>query len=352
MQIDRSAIENAWKGRISGCQLGKPVEMLSMRRGVDELRSYLDGVQALPLRDYVPFTEGSSLFQASCREHMVRSEPDDDINYSVLALVLLERHGAALETVDVARSWLQLLPLGMVFTAERSAYVTLANRSSSFFAQGQDPKFDLAECSDNEYNDWIGAQIRTDVYGWVCPGDPTEAARLAGIDAGLSHRGAGVHGAQFVAACGAAIPVADSLEDAVTRAAAELPPDSEAVAAINFGRSVVGRDDAVATLHAEYGHLSPVHTINNLALVVWALLDNPTDFGAAVGEAVAAGWDTDCNGATVGGLWGITGQPVPGHWSDPWQGTVAVSLAGFDELPLATLVDRTMAVAEKLAAGA
>jgi hypothetical protein len=30
---------------------------------------------------------------------------------------------------------------------------------------------------------------------------------------------------------------------------------------------------------------------------------------------------------------------------------VAVSLAGFDELPLASLVDRTVAVAEQLAAG-
>lgn len=351
MQVDRSAIENAWKGRVSGCQLGKPVEMLSMRRGVAELRSYLAGVDALPLRDYVPFTEDNSLFQASCRGHIVRSEPDDDINYSVLALVLLERHGAALETVDVARAWLQLLPLGMVFTAERSAYVTLANRSSSFFAQGQDPKFDLAECSDNEYNDWIGAQIRTDVYGWVCPGDPTEAARLAGIDAGLSHRGAGVHGAQFVAACGAAIPAADSLDEAVTRATAELPADSEAVTAINFGRSIVGHEDPVAALHAEYGHLSPVHTVNNLALVVWALLGNPHDFGAAVGDAVAAGWDTDCNGATVGGLWGITGQDVPVPWSEPWQSRIAVSLAGYDELDLETLVDRTVAVAERLAGG-
>ena len=29
------------------------------------------------------------------------------------------------------------------------------------------------------------------------------------------------------------------------------------------------------------------------------------DFSAAIGNAVAAGWDTDCNGATVGGLAGL-----------------------------------------------
>ncbi len=319
-----------------------------MRRGLDELQGYLRQVDAMPLRDYVPFRGGNSLYQPSCRGMMVRSEPDDDINYSVLSLLMLEQHGRELRTEDVARTWLRLLPYASVFTAEQAAYITLANRSSTFFAHGQELDFDLSECSDNPYNDWIGAQIRTDLYGWVCPGDPAEAARLAAVDADLSHRGAGVHGAQFVAACGAAIPVADSLDDAVTRATAELPDGSEAVAAITFGRSVVGRDDAVAALHAEYGHLSPVHTLNNLALVVWALLDHEADFGAAIGEAVAAGWDTDCNGATVGGLWGMTGRPIPEAWTDPWQGRVAVDIAGHSEFQLDELIDRTVAVSESL----
>lgn len=336
MRVDRSAVEGAWRGRVSGCQLGKPVELLSMQQGWDALRAHLGDQQALPLRGYL--TE------------LARAEPDDDINYSVLALVMLERHGSDLETADVARSWLELLPYATVFTAEREAYKVLVNEAHPFFAQGAAPGFDLNLCSANDFNDWIGAQIRADVYGWVCPGNPSEAARLAGIDAALSHRGAGVHGAQFVAACGAAIPAADSLADAVARATDEVPEGSEARRAIDFGAALVGRDDAVAALHAEYGHLSPVHTLNNLALVVWALLEHATDFGAAIGEAVAAGWDTDCNGATVGGLWGITGEPIPSSWTDPWNDRVGVTLAGFDELPLDDLVDRTLAVADRLGA--
>lgn len=347
--VDRRSIENAWKGRISGCQLGKPVEIMSMTGGLEPLRAFLDDSGALPLRDYVPFREDLGLFRASCKGEMVRSEPDDDINYSVLALELLEQRGRDLAVADVARAWLRLLPLGAVFTAERAAYVTLAENSSTWFAFGQEPGFDLGRCSDNEYNEWIGAQIRADVYGWVCPGDPTEAARLAGIDASLSHRDAGVHGAQFVAACGAAIPLADSLDEAVVRASAELPEGSAAKRAVDFGRSVVGADDAVQRLHAEYGDLSAVHTLNNLALVVWALLSHVDDFGAAIGEAVSAGWDTDCNGATVGGLWGITGAEIPAAWTDPWNGRVAVTLAGQSEVALDDLVDRTVAVAESLA---
>ena len=93
-----------------------------------------------------------------------------------------------------------------------------------------------------------------------------------------------------------------------------------------------------------------MHTLNNLALVVWALLSAGSDFSVAIGEAVAAGWDTDCNGATVGGLFGLTGQGIPGRWTEPWSGRVGVSLAGQSELSLDDLVARTLAVAGRIRA--
>ena len=94
--------------------------------------------------------------------------------------------------------------------------------------------------------------------------------------------------------------------------------------------------------------MSPVHTLNNLALVVWGLLSGADDFTRAIGDSVAAGWDTDCNGATVGGLWGLTGEPIPDAWTAPWQGRVEVTLAGVGELALDDLVARTVAVATAL----
>jgi len=351
MKADEATIRNAWAGRISGCQLGKPVEVLSMRKGLTALRAYLAEADALPLRDYVPAIEGSTVARfgrASCRGHMRRSEPDDDINYTVLSLMMLEERGAALSTEDVARAWLRLVPFGMTFTAERAAFATLVNHCTEYFAFGAEPGFDIAECSDNPYSDWIGAQIRTDLYGWVCPGQPARAAALARQDAELSHRDDGVHGAVIVAALGAAIPGAPSLDAAMDIALREIPADSECAAAVALGRSLVGVDDAVVQLHARYPDMSPVHTVNNLALVAWALLSSPDDYSAAVGEAVTAGWDTDCNGATVGGLWALQGKPVPAHWSEAWHGRVAVSLAGVGELALDDLVKRTLAVAESV----
>lgn len=97
----------AWQGRISGCQLGKPVELISVQQGHAAMREYLENAGVFPLRDYVPAVEGtitSELFRGSCKGRMVRSEPDDDINYTVLALQLMEDHGLKLDTADVARA--------------------------------------------------------------------------------------------------------------------------------------------------------------------------------------------------------------------------------------------------------
>jgi len=348
----RERILAAWVGRVSGCMLGKPVERLSMRRGHDVLIDYLQGARALPLRDYVPFAEGHAhnreIDSSCCKQQLSRAEPDDDINYTVLSLMLLEDHGAELTTTDVARMWLNRLPLGMTFTAERAAYRVLAERADEWFAQRGEPGFELAECSDNPYNDWIGAQIRTDLYGWVCPGRPEQAADLARRDAELSHRGDGIQGARFVAAMGAAIPAADSLESAALRALALIPETSGAASAIRLGMGLAGDIGGDAVIRNEYSGMSPVHTLNNLAIVVWSLLSHPDDFSAAIGDAVAAGLDTDCNGATVGGLWGMQGKPIPARWSAPWQGRVGVSLAGLAELRLEDLVDRTLSVAGNL----
>ncbi len=355
MKADPLRIRAAWQGRISGCQLGKPVELLSMRKGRDELTAYLRDAGALPLRDYVPLVEDtfvSRVAPGSCRERLERSEPDDDINYTVLALHLLETHGLELSTADVARAWLNLLPAGMVWTAEREAYRILLERGSTGFVVGGELGFDLAECAQNQYSDWIGAQIRADLYGWVVPGRAELAAELARRDAALSHRGDGIYGAVFVAALGAEIPVGDGLgdglDDALDRALRYIPAGSGAAAAVEFGRGLAGKPDAVDQLHERYADLSPVHTLNNLALVVWALLTGRDDFSVAVGEAVAAGWDTDCNGATVGGLWGLQGHAVPERWTRPWNGRVAVTLAGMSEFALDELVERTLEVAKAL----
>ena len=351
INADRSRIQAAWQGRISGCILGKPLEVLSFREGREGLISYLESAGALPLSDYVPAVMGTlveRLGENCCAGHIERAEPDDDINYTLLALLLLEQHGSELSTEDVARAWLNYLPGGTTWTAERAAYRTLLNRMDDEFVNGAAPGFDLAECSDNDYKEWIGAQIRADLYGWVCPGRPELAADLATRDAALSHRGEGVNGAAFIAALGAAIPATTDIDEALDIALHCIPASSDAADAVVFASKIGNTDDAIEQLQRRFDGLSPVHTLNNLAVVVWALQTFRGDFTAAICNAVMAGWDTDCNGATVGGLMGLAGAPIDEHWTRPWRGRIGTNLAGVGETTIDDVVARTLAVAERL----
>ena len=231
-------IKAAWEGRISGCLLGKPVEMISMREGPQGLANFLEKSGSLPLRDYVNYMDHELLRGANkrcCAGMMDKAEVDDDITYLVLALMMMEQHGLDLSTDDVARSWINLLPVGATFTAERDSYLKLIEKSNLAYQFGGPRDFTFEEINDGEYNDWIGAQIRIDMYGWLLPGKPKLAADLARKDAILSHRACAVEASAYIAALCALVPVSSSRVEAVNNALELIEKDSEAYEAVEIG---------------------------------------------------------------------------------------------------------------------
>jgi ADP-ribosylglycohydrolase len=174
------------------------------------------------------------------------------------------------------------------------------------------------------------------------------AAELATRDAALSHRDEGVNGAAFIAALGAAIPAATDIDAALDVALRCIPTASAAAEAVAFARTLGNAGNAVDQLHRKFNGLSPVHTLNNLAVVVWALHTFRHDFSAAICNAVMAGWDTDCNGATVGGFMGLAGATIDERWTRPWRGRIGTNLAGVGETTIDDVVARTLVVAERL----
>lgn len=127
-------VRAAWLGRIAGCNVGKPVELGSYWT-VERIRDYLELAGAYPLTDYVPALDpmpaGFELREDNWREttrgRVNGSARDDDIDYTILGLHLLETHGRALRTEHVGRAWLELFPVFQVYTAERAAYLNLVN---------------------------------------------------------------------------------------------------------------------------------------------------------------------------------------------------------------------------------
>ncbi|HEV8669547.1 MAG TPA: ADP-ribosylglycohydrolase family protein [Candidatus Limnocylindria bacterium] len=340
-------IRGAWLGRAVGCLLGKPVEGVG-RAGIREI---LQATGRWPLADWFtarglpeavaarhPWNRASRT--TSLAENIAGMPEDDDLNYTMLALALVEERGHAFTTDDVAERWLRELPGLRVFTAERAVYRNLLD--------GIDP-IDAATVR-NPYREWIGAQIRTDLYGWVCAGDPHAAAELAWRDARLSHVRSGAYGALFVAAMAAAACVANDVESVIAAGRSVVPPRSRLARSIELGlglgRRAVPYEEAVDQLYAAHEGLHWVHALNNTAVVALALAESGRDFSRAICAAVSAGWDTDSNGATVGGIVGALAgaSALPDRWTRPLGGRVASSLRGFDGATFDALAARTFAL--------
>jgi ADP-ribosylglycohydrolase len=201
----------------------------------------------------------------------------------------------------------------------------------------------------NPYREWIGAQIRADVWGWVSPGDPGRAAELAWRDARLSHSGNGIYGEAFVAAMIAAAFTTDDVGDIVDMGLRAIPYDSRLAEAVRFARDLPSRteewEEAVDLLYERVGQYHWVHAVNNAALLAAALLYGQGDFERTICLAVMGGWDTDCNGASAGSILGVMrgAGGIPEAWSGPLRNRVRTSLKGFDDSRLDDLATRTAA---------
>ncbi|MEJ3749342.1 ADP-ribosylglycohydrolase family protein [Actinomycetes bacterium KLBMP 9797] len=371
-----------WVGRAVGCVLGKPVEKIP-RRGIREI---LEATGRWPLSGYFtavglpadvaerwPWNRRSAA--NSLAENIDGAPEDDDLNFALLALRVLETHGRDFTSDDVAQAWLDWLPGGRVFTAERVAYRNLL--------LGLTPPETARR--HNPFREWIGAQIRTDVYGWVSPGQPEAAAALAYRDATVSHVRDGVSGAMWVAAMTSTAVVASTVDEVLDAGESVLPPGPFATAvrearalgasaapvsggasaapvsggagveAVSGGAGVAavggcaggaGWESVVDALEARHGHLHWVHVRNNAALVAAALAYGGGDFDRSVCAAVSGGWDTDSNGATVGSVVGalIGAAGIRPEWTTPLRGRLRSSIAGFDGVTFDELAHRTAEV--------
>ncbi|NLB59995.1 MAG: ADP-ribosylglycohydrolase family protein [Lentisphaerae bacterium] len=342
------ALENkilgGWLGRAAGCILGKPLEC-----GVTlpEIKAALG--KEYPISDYLPLavterittSKQSSLHPLTTvpcsREHLAYVMEDDDLNYTVLNLLLLEQKGFEFSTEDVGAIWASYLPILYTHGAERWSFIN--------YLRGM--PIDQVPLYLNPARDAIGAQIRADMFGYVCPAQPRAAAELAWREASFSHVADGIYGAMFVAGMIAAAFGAASMPEIIQAGLAQIPSRSrmaELIAQTRQWHLELSDWEAVyARIKAATPQYSGGHAVNNAAYVVNALLSAAGNFEKGITIAVMQGHDTDCNGATVGSVLGVFlgAQQLPDKWVGPLNDRLQTSLRDMSAVAISELARRT-----------
>ncbi|MBQ8344780.1 MAG: ADP-ribosylglycohydrolase family protein [Clostridia bacterium] len=339
-------LRGAWLGRIAGCLLGKPVEGCK----TEELIPFLKDSDNYPMHRYILSTDVPEdadtkyqfRFAGRCYPDTISAAPvDDDTNYTVLAQCILDLYGKDFTPYDVSRAWLSHQPKNAYCTAERVAF-------RNFVMSYTPPNSAVYK---NPYREWIGAQIRADYYGYINPGNPTMAAEMAWRDASISHVKNGIYGAMFVAAMLAEAAVNSDLLEILQCGLSQIPSTSRLhdriSRLIHNYQAGVTQKQCFKSIHTRYdehrGH-DWCHTISNAEIVVASLLYGKGDFGTSVCMAVEAGFDTDCNGATVGSILGMRGgaASIDKKWTDPIRNRLETSIFGVGTVTVDDLINKTL----------
>jgi ADP-ribosylglycohydrolase len=189
------------------------------------------------------------------------------------------------------------------------------------------------------------------------PGRPSSAAELAFRDARISHVKNGIYGEMMASAMIAAAFCLRDPEKIVQAGLSVIPAKSRLSEAVRnlleWSRAADSWQDCWSIVKQNYGHYSPVHTINNALNVILALIYGELDFTRTIGIAVMGGWDTDCNGATAGSIVGaaIGASRIPEVWKEPLHDKVESHVRGYQECRLSDLASRATRQAVRNIAG-
>jgi ADP-ribosylglycohydrolase len=332
--IHTISFDNVWGGVLGkciGCLVGKPIEGWKK----NTIRSFLKETNNFPIHRYL-FDNVSNEVAEKYTLPLKWTRPlagmpeDDDVSYLLLAFKIINEFGIDFKPYQVAETWTQHIPLRYLCTAERIAYRNFTNGiyppESSYFC--------------NPYREWIGAQIRADVYGYLSPGNPLLAMELAWKDASISHVKNGIYGSIWVAVMLALVPNYASWEEVIEQSLNYIPAQSR------FSQSILSilhsfkenrsLETVISQLHSTYDESNIhhwCHVVPNAMLVATALLWSKQNMVTALHIVMSSGFDTDSNGATVGSLMGyrIGASKIPDYWKNILQNHIFSPVVGMNE---------------------
>ncbi|WP_406288448.1 ADP-ribosylglycohydrolase family protein [Embleya sp. NBC_00896] len=261
----------------------------------------------------------------------------DAMDRAVLSLRVLELYGPGFTSAQVGALWLLTLPFLRTRAAEQAAYRNLLG--------GMLPPATAA--NGNTHGGTDEAIARGDLYGYVAPGDPRRAARLARKDACVSHTDEGLYAAMWSAALAAAAFTARDAAQAIGVSLRHIPVESRLSHAL---RDVLvaharGRtwEQTAAEVHQRHGTGTRRDALGNACLIAAGLLWGEGDPCRRIGLTVRGGWDIHTTAPVAGSIAGIL-HGAAANWPSSAAAEVRTALPGQEVCVLDDLARRTLAV--------
>ena len=249
------------------------------------------------------------------------SDDDTDIEYIYLA-AMAERGRAMLTPAEIRDAWIAHTE------PEQFLWVSNLRAQELMLAEAHALPPSTSLFPANDFSLMIDAQLTTEFFGALAPGDPATALQLADLPIRVTASGYAAHASQFfVALYSLALvpdpkaPMPESLVWLVRTARKVLPDTSKAADVVDFVLAEYLNNpdpddweqtrDAIALRYqtdAErnaFSYLSFYESPINLATAVLALLYGEGDFRRTVQVGSLSGWDSDNGTATMGGLLGL-----------------------------------------------
>lgn len=237
--------------------------------------------------------------------------PNDDLDLQVVwACVLDKMERPRVDRHVLAQAWLDHVQ----FPWDEYG-VALRNLKNGL-------KAPLSGSYDNWFTDSMGAPIRSEIWACLAPGDPALAAAYAYEDGCVDHGGEGLWAEVFLAALQSAAFTESDPEVLLQGALGQLPETSRTRLAVEdtvqWWQEGGDWKEVRQKIVAKHGRDNFTDAPMNIAFTVLGWLAGDGDFSRTICIAVNCGMDTDCTGATVGGLMGILDPDgIPQRWIEP-----------------------------------
>ncbi|WP_436791343.1 ADP-ribosylglycohydrolase family protein [Yinghuangia sp. YIM S10712] len=270
----------------------------------------------------------------------------DTVDRAVLTLRMLETYGPGFTHEQMGSLWLLALPFLRPGGAEQAAYRMLVDGAVPPWGAG-------AAVGPESFQEADDALPRADLYGYVAPGDPRRAARLARKDAQLSHVASGLYGAMWIAALTSAAFTARDAAEAVSVSLRHIPVRSRLFEALCEVLVAHARRRSwavvVGDVRRAYGHFGEHHAVGNSCLIAAGLLWGEDDWGRSVALTVEGGWDTPVDAAVTGSVAGVLGgtDGIPAEYRHAAVDRVHTAVPDAGECRIADLAGRTYALAHR-----